>query len=266
MTTAIGTIGRQMSSAGQWFHPVEPSPDATIRLFLLPHAGSGAIIYRDWERLLPPDIAPQAVTLPGRHNRRDEPTYEEFWPLLDALHEAVLDDLDERPFAFFGHCLGAQLAFRLAIRMEEEGGPAPVMVGMSGWSPEGFFQPTEEQSRMPEPDLVEWIKKLGSFPAEIYDNPEMLALVVPALRADLRVAAQYVDDGAGVRCPLASYGGRSDPLQEAPDAMTHWAGRTPAYLGHNEYEGGHFYIDTHALAVTTDFSRHLRNHAAQTAH
>lgn len=262
MTTAIGTIGRQMSSEGHWFHPVEPSPDASIRLFLLPHAGSGAIIYRDWETLLPPDISPQAVTLPGRHNRRDEPTYEEFWPLLDALHEAVLNDLDERPFAFFGHCLGAQLAFRLAIRMEEEGGRTPAMVGMSGWSPEGFFQPTEEQSRMPEPELVEWIKKLGSFPAEIYDNPEMLALVVPALRADLRVAAQYEDDGAGVSCPLASYGGRSDPLQEAPDAMTHWAERTPTYLGHNEYEGGHFYIDTHAQAVTAHFAHRLQRTVA----
>jgi surfactin synthase thioesterase subunit len=129
---------------------------------------------------------------------------------------------------------------------------------MSGWSPEGFFQPTEEQSRMPEPEMVDWIKKLGSFPAEIYDNPEMLALVVPALRADLRVAAQYVDDGAGVSCPLASYGGRSDPLQEHPDAMTHWAGRSPAYLGHSEYPGGHFYIDSHAPSVTAHFAQRLQ--------
>ena len=265
MTTAIGTIGSQMSSEGHWFHPVEPSPDASIRLFLLPHAGSGAIIYRDWERLLPPDISPQAVTLPGRHNRREEETYENFWPLLEALHEAVLNDLDDRPFAFFGHCLGAQLAFRLAIRMEEEGGPVPAMVGMSGWSPVGFFKPTEEQSRMPEPELVEWIKKLGSFPAEVYDNPEMLALVVPALRSDLRVAGDYDDDGAGVSCPLASYGGRSDPLQEAPDAMTHWAARTPTYLGHNEYEGGHFYIDTHAQAVTAHFAHRLQRTVASLA-
>lgn len=256
--TTSAALGREMSSAGQWFHPAEPSPDATVRLFLLPHAGSGAIIYRDWERLLPPGIAPQAVTLPGRHNRREEPTFEEFDPLVDALHDAVLNDLDDRPFAFFGHCLGAQLAFRLTLRMEAEGGPSPALVGMSGWSPQGFFQPTEEQSRMPEPELVEWIKKLGSFPAEIYDNPEMLALVVPALRADLRVAAQYVDDGGAVTCPLASYGGRSDPLQEHPDAMTHWAGRSPSYLGHSEYEGGHFYIDAHARSVTAHFAARLR--------
>lgn len=255
--------GQQMSTAGHWFHPLEPSPDASVRLFMLPHAGSGAVIYRDWESLLPDFIAPQAVTLPGRHNRREEESFETWDEVLDGLHDAVLDDLDDRPFALFGHCLGAQLAFGLTQRLERENGPRPLMIGMSGWSPVGFFQPTEEQSRMPDAEMVEWIKKLGSFPAEIYDNPEMLALVVPALRSDLRVSAQYVDAGTGVQCPLASYGGREDPLQESPDAMSHWVRRSPAYLGHSEYSGGHFYIDSHAEAVTTHFAQRLQRLAAR---
>lgn len=253
---------QDMSTAGHWFHPVEPSDEAETRLFLLPHAGSGAIIYRDWAELLPPTIAPQAVTLPGRHNRREEDTYEQWDPLLDALYEAIVAEIDDRPFAFFGHCLGAQLAYRLTVRLAEDGMPAPALLGTSGWSPIGFFQPTEEQSRMPDAELVEWIKKLGSFPAEVYDNPEMLALVVPALRADLRVAAQYVDDGVTVDCPFVSYGGKSDPLQETADAMTHWKDRGAQYLGHREFPGGHFYIDQHAPAVTADFARHLDRLAA----
>ncbi|MGR8012331.1 thioesterase II family protein [Streptomyces hypolithicus] len=260
MTTATG---QAMSTAGHWFHPVETAPDARLRLFLLPHAGSGAIIYRDWADLLPLDIGPQAVTLPGRHNRREETAYDNWDSVLDALYEAVLDDLDERPFAFFGHCLGAQLAYRLTTRLQSEGERTPLMVGMSGWSPVGFYQPTEEQSRMPDADLLEWIKRLGSFPAEVYDNPEMLALVVPALRADLKVAAEFEDDAVTVTCPLASYGGRSDPLQEAPDAMSHWAGRSPRYLGHSEFPGGHFYIDQHARAVTADMARHLQRCEAE---
>jgi surfactin synthase thioesterase subunit len=169
----------------------------------------------------------------------------------------VLDELDDRPFAFFGHCLGAQLAFRLTIRMAEDGVAVPTLIGMSGWAPEGFFIPTEEQAQMPEADMVGWIKRLGSFPAAVYDNPEMLALVIPALRADLSVAAQYIDDAKGVPCPLVSYGGRSDPLMEDPLAMSSWVSRSPRYLGHSEFTGGHFYIDTHAAAVTSDFSRHL---------
>lgn len=252
----------ETSGAGQWLHPVEPSPDAAIRLFLFPHAGSGAIIYREWGDLLPRDVGAQAVTLPGRHNRREEVSHETWEPLMDALHEAITAELDDRPYAFFGHCMGAQLAYQLTQRIEASGERGPILLGMSGWAPQGFFIPTEEQSRMPESEMVEWIKKLGSFPAEIYDNPQMLALVVPALRADLAVCAQYVDDGARVGCPVASYGGRSDPLMERPDAMDSWRDRTPQYLGNSEFPGGHFYIDVHALAVTTDFVRHLYRFAA----
>lgn len=260
---SITSATSMTATAGNWFQPVEPDPAADIRLFLFPHAGSGAIIYRDWAGLLSDDIAPQAVTLPGRHDRREEMTYAEWDPLLDALYEAVLDSLDDRPFALFGHCLGAQLAYRLAVRMDQDDVDAPVLIGMSGWAPQGFFTPTEEQANMPEAEMVGWIKKLGSFPAAVYDNPEMLALVIPALRADLSIAAQYVDDGSRVSCPLVSYGGRSDPLMEDPDAMASWASRSPAYLGHREYSGGHFYIDTHAQAVTADFSQHLHRLAGK---
>lgn len=252
---------RMTAKQGHWFQPVEPSPTAAIRLFLLPHAGSGAIIYREWGDLLPADVAPQAVTLPGRHDRRDETTYVDWDPLLDALYDAVLSELDDRPFAFFGHCLGAQLAYRLTVRLAEDGERGPLLIGMSGWAPEGFFAPTEEQVHMPESEMVEWIKKLGSFPAAVYDNPEMLAMVIPALRADLSVSGRYRDDGAGVPCPLVSYGGRSDPLMERPDAMDSWQSRSPDYLGNREYQGGHFYIDSHAPAVTSDFIAQLRRFA-----
>ena len=110
------------SQAGQWLHPVEPSPDAAIRLFLFPHAGSGAIIYREWGDLLPRDVGAQAVTLPGRHNRREEASHETWEPLMDALHEAITAELDDRPYAFFGHCMGAQLAYQLTERIEADPG------------------------------------------------------------------------------------------------------------------------------------------------
>lgn len=245
------------AAAGHWFEPVEPSATAEVRLFLFPHAGAGAVVYREWNGLLPADIAPQAMTLPGRHHRRKEMTYLDWNPLLDAVYDAVLAEIDHRPFAFFGHCLGAQLAYRLAVRLDEDGINGPLLLGVSGWAPKGFFAPTEEQVHMPEPDMVEWIKKLGSFPAAVYDNPETLALVIPALRADLSISGQYRDDGAPVSCPLVSYGGKSDPLREKPDAMTSWVSRSPQYLGYSEFPGGHFYIDNNALAVTSDYCRHL---------
>ncbi|MER6735975.1 thioesterase II family protein [Streptomyces puniciscabiei] len=256
------SIAQKMSRQGQWFQPAEADPDASIRLLLFPHAGSGAIIYRDWPELLPRDISAQALTLPGRQERRGEKAYTEWEPLVEGLYEAVLATNDNRPFAFYGHCLGAQLAYELAVRMEKDGVPGPLMVGMSGWAPKGFFCPTEEHIEMPTDELISWIKRLGSFPADIYDNPEMLAMVIPALRSDLSVAAQRTDHGALVPCPLVSYGGKNDGLQEEDDAFASWIPRSPQYLGHREYPGGHFFIDSHAEAITQDFCSHLYRLAA----
>lgn len=247
------SIVEKVSAPGQWFHPAEPDPDARVRLLLFPHAGSGAIVYRDWYDLLPELVTAQAVTLPGRQERRAEVAHTEWDALVEDLYEAVQAQLDDRPFAFFGHSLGAQLAYQLAVRMEHEHLPTPLLVGMSGWAPKGFFTPTEADIGRPEEELVGRIKRLGLLPAEICDNPEMLAMVIPALRADLSVASQRVDHGAIVPCPLVSYGGKNDPLQEEQDAFESWIPRSPQYLGHREYPGGHFFINRYAAAVTQDF-------------
>jgi surfactin synthase thioesterase subunit len=247
------------TGAGSWFRPGEVGSDEPLRLFLFPHAGSGGIIYRNWPSLLPPDFAQQVVALPGRENRRDETAYTDIESLVEAITEALVAELDDRPYAFFGHCLGAQLGYRVAVELDLQGEVGPVLIGASGWAPVGFQQTTYEQSQMPESELIAWMKTLGSFPEETYNNPDLMAMVVPALRADLAVVSTYIDDDAAVPCPIVSYSGRSDPLM-SPGAMVSWQARTPRYLGNSEFPGDHFYIDDpgHAVAVTTDLTRHLR--------
>jgi surfactin synthase thioesterase subunit len=207
-------------------------------------------------------IAHQCVQLPGRQQRMAERAFSDMAALLDALFDVVTAELDERRYAFFGHCMGAQLAYRLASMIERDGRDGPVLVAASGWAPEGFLTPTLEQSQMPEPQMKEWIIALGSLPAEVYDDPQLLALVLPALRADLAVCATATDDGARLSCPVVSYGGKSDPLM-LPGAMESWPQRTSRYLGNREFPGGHFYIEEHALSVTADLSGHLRRLAGE---
>jgi surfactin synthase thioesterase subunit len=252
-----------VAASGRWFQPAEVEPEAGLRLFLFPHAGSGASIYKQWPGLLPPDVAHQTVQLPGRQERRQERTFVEMAPLVEALQEAIEVELDDRPYAFFGHCMGAQLAYRLAIELERSGAPGPVLIGASGWAPEGFKTPTLEQARMPEDQLLGFIRQLGSVPTELVENPDAMSVIIPAMRADLEVVASYRDDGLPVRCPVVTYSGRSDPLS-TPGCMPSWSDRTPRYLGNSEFVGDHFYINEpdHALAITTDLVRHFRREAA----
>jgi surfactin synthase thioesterase subunit len=246
------------ASTGRWFSPAEPPPEARIRLFMMPHAGSGAAAYRGWSRLLPAEIGVQALTLPGRQSRRTEPLPVDWDTLLSELHRAMLATLDdERPYALFGHCIGAMLAYRLTVRLEAEGDPPPSLLGMSGWAPKGFYRAPPDQDKLSVSELGGLFKDLGAFPGELWADPDMLDLVLPPVIADFRVAAQYEDDRAVVDCPLVSYAGRSDPLLVEPDAMTSWTERSRRYLGHHEYPGGHFYVSDHAAAVMSDFARRL---------
>lgn len=247
-----------MDALSRWFTPAQPPPQARIRLLLMPHAGSGAAAYRGWSRLLPADIGVQALTLPGRQSRRSEPLPVDWETLLDELHQALLPTLDdERPYALFGHCIGAMLAYRLTVRLEADGDPTPELLGMSGWAPRGFYRAPAGYEKLSMSELAGPFKDLGAFPAELWADPDMLDLVLPPVIADFRIAAQYCDDGAVVDCPLLSYAGLSDQLLVEPGAMRVWTERSRRYLGHREYPGQHFYINDHAAAVMSDFARHL---------
>lgn len=244
-------------ATARWFTPAEPAPEAGILLFLLAHAGSGAAAFRTWRTLLPAEVTAQAVTLPGRQNRRAEPLPTDWEDLVEELYEAVVSALDDRPYALFGHCLGAQLAYRLTVRLEEAGDPPPALVGVSGWAPRGFFRAPTDYDAIADGDVVDWVRNLGAIPAEVAGDPDMLDLVLPPVLADFRLAAGHEDDHAVVDSPLVSYGGQADPLMVAPDAMTSWADRSTSYLSHNEYSGDHFFITRHASTVAGDFTGHL---------
>ncbi|EFL20175.1 alpha/beta fold hydrolase [Streptomyces sp. C] len=246
----------EVQGAARWLHPADAEPDAESRLFLLHHSGGGASMYREWPGRLPGSVACQAVQLPGRQERRREAPYTRLGPLVEALARVVSDELDERPYAVFGHSMGALLGYRLTVETERRGLPAPVLLAVSGWAPEGFSAPAALSA-----DPLEALRLLGGLPEAVARDPELLAGAVRAMGADGSVCADFSDDGAAVGCPVVAYSGRGDPLL-APGAMRSWAGRTPEFLGCRTFPGDHFYLSAHARAITADLAQLLPRYAA----
>ena len=113
-----------ISSFNSWIFASRPNPQARLRLFCFPHAGGGASFFRPWIGMLSPDIEVCPVQLPGRENRLKERPFNQFSPLISELAQALRPYLD-RPFAFFGHSMGALVSFGLARHLREQNDPMP---------------------------------------------------------------------------------------------------------------------------------------------
>ncbi|MFJ9676784.1 thioesterase II family protein [Streptomyces sp. NPDC101194] len=244
-----------------WFHTGRARPDAACRLYVFHHAGGSAATYARWAQMLPDDVEVAAVQLPGRQNRRATPAFTDLDDLVEAVYEALEDDLDGRRFAFFGHSMGALIAYRLTLALQKDGAPAPALLAVSGWEGSAHRPSPVPVDRLSDEEFLSRVEEFGGLPPEVTGNRELLDLVLPTLRADFTVVNGYTDDRARVDCPVVAYGGASDPLLGG-GAMGAWADRADAFLGLNELPGGHFYIYEQAMAVAADLARRLRRGAA----
>ncbi|HJW11291.1 MAG TPA: alpha/beta fold hydrolase, partial [Albitalea sp.] len=106
--------------ASPWLSRPQPRPHARARLYCFPHAGVGASVYRQWHAALPPEVEVCAVQLPGRENRLGEPALTRIADIVQALVLAI-EPQSNLPFAFFGHSMGAVVAFELAHALARRG-------------------------------------------------------------------------------------------------------------------------------------------------
>ena len=175
--------------ANPWFPNIEHSQK--FRLFCFPFAGGGTLSYRSWTEALKPLAVVCPASLPGREARLNEPAIDRMETLLDALEREIEPYLGT-PFAFYGHSMGAIIAFELVRRLSKNGRPLPLALFVSGARAPQFrlgHQPPPEPS---DTELLEQLRKLDGMPREILENPALLAVAIPALRADTRLYRNYV--------------------------------------------------------------------------
>ncbi len=243
---------------GQWISGRDVSAAARMRLFCLPHAGSGSAVFYRWKRLLPDwlDVCP--IFLPGREIRLAERAFERADELLDALVPAVEDYVD-RPFAIFGHSMGALLAFELAHRLRARGAGEPQWLFCSGRIAPQSPSPHRGLSALPEPELlVELGARYGGLPKTLLDDPEMLELFLPILRADLAVVESHrYREEPKLACAITVYAGRSDHSVSA-EGLAGWQNQTSGPFASMRFEGDHFYhLGSGGADMVEELSRSL---------
>ncbi len=219
---------------------------ARLRLYCFHHAGGSPSTYRDWSPELPGDVEVVPVLLPGRGLRLREQPYTSMAPLLDGVLTAIEPTLD-RPFAFFGHSMGALVAFELAHALEASGGVGPLQVFVSACAPpHRQTAPERRRHDLDDGSLIRLVKLLGGGGDWSLDDTDIIRRRLPLLRADLAVCETYeVGDRAPLGCPLTVYGAVNDPIVSVTE-LDEWRDYTAASFLRRVFPGGHFFLMEHA--------------------
>lgn len=233
------------------------NPSAALRLFCFPYAGGGASAYHPWARLLPPAVEMCALQLPGRETRRHEPLHTNFDEAIAELSLAI-EPLLDKPYAFFGHSLGALLAFETALYLRRKGQPQPQQLLLSSRRPPQLPEPLPPIAALPEAEfVVEIQRRYDGIPQVILQEPELLALFIPTLRADFGVLESHVyRDEPPLPAAMTVYGGREDPIVTA-GALGQWRQHTTGPFALQQYSGGHFYLQTQRSGLLASISARL---------
>jgi medium-chain acyl-[acyl-carrier-protein] hydrolase len=228
-------------SGTPWLVSPAASPRARVRLFCFPYAGGAAHIFRQWARRLPEGVEVCAVEPPGRGVRWRERPFTSLGELVAAAGPALLPFMD-RHFAFYGHSMGALIAFELARRLREAGRPEPAHLLVSGCRAPQLPDTRDDTYDLPDPEFVEELRRLRGTPPEVLEYEELLRLMLPLLRADFAVAQTYrYSEGPPLGCPLTAVGGLRD--EEVTRAhLTPWRELTAGPFSLHMLPGDHFFL------------------------
>lgn len=242
-----------------WIVRPRPNPRARLRLFCFPFAGGGASSYRGWPAHLPADIEVAAIQLPGREERLREPAFTSASELCARL-VAVLAPYLDRPFALFGHSMGALLAFELTRVLRTIGRTAPVHLFVSAHCGPRKAHCLPPVIGMPDRELVRLIRRLGGTRDEVLEDGDVMRLMLPLLRADLTVCETYSYVAAEpLACPISAFGGILDQVVRRADVLA-WGAETHGGFQARMFPGGHFFLDDVKprllQAITGDLAAH----------
>jgi surfactin synthase thioesterase subunit len=244
-----------------WLREYHPAPDRKLTLVCFPHAGGAASYYFRVSKALAPAIGTLAVQYPGRQDRRREPPVDDVRVLATSVARVLTPWLDGN-LAFFGHSMGAIVAFEVALRLEREHGKTLEALFVSGRRAP-FRHRDEYVHRKDDAGIIAEVRKLSGTNEEFLLDEELQAMILPALRADYRAIETYrYQPGPRLATPILALIGDQDP-RASLDEADGWREHTSGPFDLRIFPGGHFYLNDQAAEVLSVVAGFLLPRSAQ---
>ncbi|MBX3301075.1 MAG: thioesterase [Nitrospira sp.] len=255
-----GGVRTTVARSSQWIVPSRKN--GSLRLFCIPYAGGGPSVFRSWSEHLPVDVEVCAVHVPGRETRVNEPAIGDLMCLVRELSKAIEPYLD-LPYALFGHSVGGLVSFELARELRRRYGVEPFHLFISG-CPAPQLRETDPMYDLPEAEFLARLQQLNGTPPEVMSHPELMALMVPTLRADFSLRDTYRYHGEPpLTCPISAFGGTQD-ADVGHEKLEGWREHTTARFHVRLFQGNHFFLRTAQEPVLETLTASL-NYAREVA-
>jgi medium-chain acyl-[acyl-carrier-protein] hydrolase len=214
-----------------------------MRVFCFPFAGGNAATFHGWSAFFPEAAQICPIHLPGRPPRFHERPITDSRLLVTAL-AAALQNLDSTPFVFFGHSMGALIAYETAHRLRQGQGPLPAALFVCASRAPQLPRRDSPIHHLPDADFVDRVRDLGGMDSRVLENPELMELCLPALRADFTMVETYALDRARppLNLPILAIGGTRDSFV-CEDEVAGWREQTTGAFALHMMEGDHFCLN-----------------------
>ncbi|GAB4585381.1 thioesterase II family protein [Nocardia sp. IFM 10818] len=232
-----------------WIRRTHPVPTPTHRLVCFPHAGGSASYFFPMSAALSGSglVEVLAVQYPGRQDRRLDPCIDDIGALAEQIY-AALKPWTDLPLAFFGHSMGAIVAFEVARRFEERDGIVLAMLFASGRRAPSRHR-DENVHAQDDNAIVAELRSLSGTNRTLLGDEEVLRMILPAIRSDYRAIETYrCAPEVTVRSPITVLVGDRDAKTTVDEARD-WARHTTARCETRVFSGGHFFLTDHRTAV-----------------
>lgn len=211
-----------------------------IKLFCFPHAGGSAMAYDDWNKLFSEQIEIKPIELAGRGRRIDEPLYDTPLNAVDDLFTIIENEIFDNEYAFFGHSMGAILAYELALKIKEKGKNLPKHLFLSG---KGVPNSKDKKYYLlNDDDIKKKILEFGGTPPEVLDYPAFTEFFIPLMRSDFRIASMFIEDREirPLDIEISILLGKDEDINA--DDVYNWRKYTQNLCSIYCFNGGHFFL------------------------
>jgi medium-chain acyl-[acyl-carrier-protein] hydrolase len=188
-----------------------------------------------------------------------EPPFTRLSALVQALAQDLVPLLD-KPFAFFGHSMGALVGFELARQLRRDSGVQPVRLFVSADHAPQLPRRDRPIHALPEGEFLDELRRLNGTPGVLLENAELMQIMLPILRADFAVYQTYVYSAESpLDCLISGFGGLQDHRVSQGD-LEAWRDQTSVAFSLRMFPGDHFFLNTTQPLLLQVLSQELRGY------